>query len=728
MPRLPDASNLNSVNVSPAQSFTQIATPDISGAYGNLGQGLRNAGVAADQFMRDQLQRAQAQERFDTRMGLLTAKEAYYNQVKDLDPLDPQYVQKKQQAMKDTHAPVLSGVKDPENRQYFDASTYDDYVSLGISAEEEHKTARGKKAVFDITNFSDAQNRSIASGGDPSKAIAETDQMIDDSQDLDELTKLDLKRKNRLALATTGLQTKATGEFGNISGGAVVRAVVGAESSGDPKAVSPTGALGLMQVQPTTAAEIAVEINDQDFLKLTPKEQQAYLQREDVSLRYGTYYLNKQLKRYNGDLEAALIAYNAGPGNADKWLASGRDYRALPKPQETQPYVQKIFSTLGVDGSTAKQDPRLLANAEDVRSSIKSDPLFMQLPVDDQDKLLTSIDVSMKQAEADQQKYVEQGLFDTIVSKAQMKDPNTGENVLDPGQAYGLAKQIPDPATRKSVLSSIDAEVRRQDNVRNAEADAKKETAYRGVVDAMKAGDPAAAQKVIEDARLPSDADKSLREIVDKGLAAKDDEATKQEVYGLYIKDEARFLEATKDLTTYWGKLTFGTVMDLKKKRDELLKPTGESDKTATAVNATVRSASGKIDDKLREIGVDTNAKAGKIDNKYANFIRSMVVQELEKFGAEKAKAGLTPLDSEITGIVNGVFKSYPRAKASGGWFGTSVGADTDVDILEVAKEYEAAGVDIEAQVAANRAAGVPVDAATLLRGLDLIQAKKKAK
>lgn len=61
------------------------------------------------------------------------------------------------------------------------------------------------------------------------------------------------------------------------------------------------------------------------------------------NMRVGREYLNAMLKRYGGDKEAALIAYNAGPGNADKWVASGRSYDALPKRSETEPYVRKIL-------------------------------------------------------------------------------------------------------------------------------------------------------------------------------------------------------------------------------------------------------------------------------------------------------------------------------------------------------------------------------------------------
>lgn len=723
MPKLPDATNLNQVAPVAARSSIRMPTPDYQQAGAVLGDAVGKVGRAAETFLDERQKRAQAQERFDTRMGLLTAEQQYFDKTKDLDPLDPQYVQKKQQARKDMFAPVLSSVKDPENRQYFDASTYEDYIKISQDAEVAHKTARGKKAVFDVDNLTAANVRKVSTGADPDAVMRETFQTIDDSQDLDSLTKAELKQKARLSIATTGLETRALGEYGNLSGGAVLRAVIQAESSGDPSAVSPTGARGLMQVQPQTAADIAVELKDDTFLQMSEKERLAYLSREDVSIRYGTFYLNKMLKRYNGDLEAALIGYNAGPGNADKWIASGRDYNVLPKQSETQPYVQKIFSTLGVDATTAKQDPRLLANQDDVRSSIKSDPLFMQLPVDEQDKLLTSLDATMKKAADQQQKYIEQGLSDAILVQSKTKDPATGEDVIDPQVAYELAKQIPDPATRKSVLSSIDAEVRRQESIRKAEQEAAEQQAYDSVVKALGEGNAAAAKKVIDDANLPVSADKSLREMVEKGLQPKDDEPTKQQLYGLYMQNETGFLEATSDLTKYWGKLTFSTVMDLKEKRDKILKGSATPDKTEAQINTITRSASSKIDDRLREIGVDPNAKAGQADNKYSNFIRSVVLGDLEAFAKQKSQAGQTPLDSEIDDIVKSAFKSYPRAKAKGGLFGW--GADKDVDILEVSKEYESAGANIDQAADSLRRKGKPVNAGTLLQVLEIFKNSK---
>ena len=126
--------------------------------------------------------------------------------------------------------------------------------------------------------------------------------------------------------------------------------MVVAESSGDPNAVSNRGAVGLMQVRPSTARDIAKELPDPSFpAEGTDAEITEYLKQPQVNKQYGQYYMRKQLANFNNDLEAALIAYNAGPANAAKWLKAGRDYAVLPKPGETQPYVQKIMAYMGAE-------------------------------------------------------------------------------------------------------------------------------------------------------------------------------------------------------------------------------------------------------------------------------------------------------------------------------------------------------------------------------------------
>lgn len=80
--------------------------------------------------------------------------------------------------------------------------------------------------------------------------------------------------------------------------------------------------------------------------------------------RVGRDYWRAMVNRYEGDVEAAAIAYNAGPGNADRWLEAGRDYSVLPDRAQTEPYTQDILNKL--DGWEAPTPADRLRRAEGV--------------------------------------------------------------------------------------------------------------------------------------------------------------------------------------------------------------------------------------------------------------------------------------------------------------------------------------------------------------------------
>jgi hypothetical protein len=109
---------------------------------------------------------------------------------------------------------------------------------------------------------------------------------------------------------------------------ALVRAVIETESGWNPTAKSRKGALGLMQLIPTTAVRFGV--ND------------AFSPQQNVDA--GVRYLKTLLERYNGNLDLALAAYNAGEGAVDR--AHG-----IPAFRETRDYVQKVQNAYFRPGS-----------------------------------------------------------------------------------------------------------------------------------------------------------------------------------------------------------------------------------------------------------------------------------------------------------------------------------------------------------------------------------------
>jgi hypothetical protein len=112
------------------------------------------------------------------------------------------------------------------------------------------------------------------------------------------------------------------------------------ESRGNQGAVSPRGAFGVMQLMPDTARDPGFGVPPLDPNAPDP---------EVENRRVGRDYLNAMLERYGGDKEAALAAYNWGPGNTDKWVAGGKGREKLPR--ETQDYLANILEPMKLGAS-----------------------------------------------------------------------------------------------------------------------------------------------------------------------------------------------------------------------------------------------------------------------------------------------------------------------------------------------------------------------------------------
>lgn len=101
---------------------------------------------------------------------------------------------------------------------------------------------------------------------------------------------------------------------------AMVKAIIMAESSFDPKAISSRGAVGLMQLMPDTAKSLGViDVFD-----------------PEKNINAGVLYFKRLLKEFRGDVKLALAAYNAGSRKV-------KEYQGIPPFKTTQTYIKKVF-------------------------------------------------------------------------------------------------------------------------------------------------------------------------------------------------------------------------------------------------------------------------------------------------------------------------------------------------------------------------------------------------
>jgi soluble lytic murein transglycosylase len=111
---------------------------------------------------------------------------------------------------------------------------------------------------------------------------------------------------------------------------ALLAAVIYQESKFHPDAKSSSGALGLMQILPSTAQGIALHTGGSEF-------RVDDLYDPEINIRYGSWYLRHLLDKYR-DERTALAAYNAGQTNVDEWQAAGKGIQF----SETRHYVSRV--------------------------------------------------------------------------------------------------------------------------------------------------------------------------------------------------------------------------------------------------------------------------------------------------------------------------------------------------------------------------------------------------
>ena len=147
----------------------------------------------------------------------------------------------------------------------------------------------------------------------------------------------------------------------------LIYGVIWVESRFQPKAKSPAGARGLMQLMPQTAAALAKQMGVGWAKSYDPA----------FNVRAGSYYLRRLLDRYEGDEALALAAYHAGAGNVNKWMKSGDGL-----PDFSQKYIASVF-----DARARFRGTPLDAEREQMLAVSKPAPVAEPQPQPDPPKL-----------------------------------------------------------------------------------------------------------------------------------------------------------------------------------------------------------------------------------------------------------------------------------------------------------------------------------------------------